>query len=209
MTYIIMAGGNYHTETPKQLREYGTGLTIIERTIKFLQLNGVEDIAISTNDERFEWLGLPILHHENNFGNGGHWLEAFYPMDEPCCYIFGDVFFSPQAIKTIVDTETKDIDFFASAPPFSEDYFKRWAEPFAFKVVDTKRFRKCVDHTIELAEQGIFRREPIAWELWQVIKQTPFNQIDYRNYIAINDYTTDFDTDEEFEVFKRRMGRDV
>ena len=205
MKYIIMCGGDYHTETPKQLREYGTGISILERTIKFLQLNGVEDIAISTNDPRFEWLGLPILHHENNFGNGGHWLEAFYPMTEPCCYIFGDVFFSPQAIKTIVDAETKDIDFFASAPPFHPDYFKRWAEPFAFKVVDMEKFRKCVNHTIELADQGVFRREPIAWELWQVIKHTTLNRIDYHNYTVINDYTTDFDTDAEFETFKRRM----
>lgn len=209
MKYIIMCGGDYHTEQPKQLREYGTGLTIIERTINFLQINGVEDIAISTNDPRFEWLGLPILHHKNNFGNGGHWLEAFYPMDEPCCYIFGDVFFSPEAIKTIVNTETNNVEFFASAPPFHPEYFKRWAEPFAFKVQAPDFFRMCINKTIKLAENGRFRREPIAWELWQVIKMTPLNHIDYTNYVAINDYTTDFDTDEEFEVFKRRMGRDV
>lgn len=205
MKYIIMCGGDYHTEQPKQLREYGTGLTILERTIKFLQLNGVEDIAISTNDPRFEWLGLPILHHENNFGRGGHWLEAFYPTDEPCCYIFGDVFFSPQAIKTIVETETMSVEFFASAPPFAPEYTKQWAEPYAFKVAKPDFFRHCINQTIQLAEQGRFNRDPIAWELWQVIKLTPLNRIDYRNYTVINDYTTDFDTDEEFNEFKRRV----
>ena len=209
MKYIIMCGGDYHTETPKQLREYGTGITIVERTIRFLQIAGVDDIAISTNDPRFEWLGLPILHHENNFGNGGHWLEAFYPMDEPCCYIFGDVFFSPQAIKTIVNTKTDSVEFFASAPPFSKDYFKEWAEPFAFKVVATDFFRMCINKTIELADQGRFNREPIAWELWQVIKLTALNHIDYTNYVAINDYTTDFDSEEEFREFKRRIRGNV
>ena len=202
MKYILMCGGDYHTETPKQLREYGTGLTIIERTIKFLQLNGVEDIAISTNDPRFEWLGLPILHHENNFGNGGHWLEAFYPMTEPCCYIFGDVFFSPQAIKTIVDAETKDIDFFASSPPFSASYIKSWAEPFAFKVSSPQKFRRCINTCKELARQGAFQREPIAWELWQVIKKTPLNVIDYANYHTINDYTCDVDRPEDLEKIR-------
>lgn len=205
MTYIIMAGGDYHTETPKQLFEYGTGITIIERTIRLLQNAGVDDIAISTNDERFEWLGLPILHHENNFGNGGHWLEAFYPMDEPCCYIFGDVFFSPEAIKTIVNAETNSVEFFASAPPFHPEYFKRWAEPFAFKVQTPDFFRMCVNHAIELADQGIFRREPIAWELWQVIKLTPFNQIRYDNYVAINDYTCDVDNESDLRNLRKML----
>lgn len=205
MKYIIMAGGNYHTEIPKQLLEYGTGITIIERTIMLLQNAGVDDIAISTNNKRFERLGLPILHHKNNFGNGGHWLEAFYPMDEPCCYIFGDVFFSPEAIKTIVNTETNSVEFFASAPPFHPKYIKHWAEPFAFKVQTPDFFRMCVNHAIELADQGIFRREPIAWELWQVIKLTPFNQIRYDNYIAINDYTCDVDNESDLRNLRRML----
>ena len=200
MKYILMCGGDYHTEEPRQLWQYGTGISIIERTIMLLQIAGVEDVSISTNDPKFERLGLPILHHKNDFGNGGHWLEAFYPMDEPCCYIFGDVFFSPQAIKKIVETDTDSVEFFASAPPFSPEYSKQWAEPFAFKVKDTDFFRACINKTIEMAD--IFKREPISWELWQVIKGTKPNEIDYTNYVAINDYTTDFDTEKELNSFK-------
>lgn len=200
MKYIIMCGGDYHTESPKQLRKV-LGMTLVERTITVLREMGVDDIAISSNDPRFEKFGVPVLHHENNFGNGGHWLEAFYPMDEPCCYLFGDVFYSPAAIWTIVETDTDDIEFFASAPPFAPCYIKRWAEPFAFKVVNTSRFRACVNVTIDHAENGHFNREPIAWELWQVIKGTRLNVIDYTNYTAINDYTTDFDTDDEYREF--------
>ena len=198
--YIIMCGGDYHTESPKQLREV-LGMTLVERTITLLRGMSVEDIAISSNDPRFEKFGVPVLHHENNFGNGGHWLEAFYPMDEPCCYLFGDVCYSHEAIRTIVETDTNDIEFFASAPPFAPCYIKRWAEPFAFKVEDTGLFRACINATIRLAESGMFNREPIAWELWQVIKGTRLNVIDYTNYTAINDYTTDFDTDDEYRDF--------
>lgn len=209
MKYILMCGGDYHTPIPKQLRTYGTGLTIIERTIRFLEMNGVEDIAISTNDERFEQFGLPIIHHFNTFGNGGHWLEGFCLGDFPCCYIFGDVFFSPMAIKKIVETETDDIEFFASAPPFSKDYIKSWAEPFAFKVNNPLKFRRCVNTCIQLANQGAFKRDPISWELWQVIKKTPLNEIDYTNYTVINDYTTDFDDTHEFIEFKNRMRGEI
>ena len=48
----------------------------------------------------------------------------------------------------------------------------------------------------------MFKRNPIAWELWQVIKNTPLNQIDYTNYVAINDYTCDIDSEEDIEKFK-------
>ena len=198
MKYIIMAGGNYHTDKPKQLREI-QGEPIIARTIRLLRNNGVEDIAISSNDPRFDSFGVPVLHHKNTFGDGGHWIEAFYPMDDPVCYMFGDVVFSDYAIKTIVEYQTDSIMFFASSPPFDRFYTKEWAEPFAFKVVDTKLFKESIGLTIYAAESGKFKREPIAWELWQVIKHTPLNTINYKNYRAINDFTCDCDNEEEYK----------
>lgn len=204
MKYIIMCGGDYHTDKPKQLFEIN-GEPIVKRTIRLLRENGIEDIAISSNDERFEKLGVPCLRNGfNTFGNGGYWIDGFYPTKEPVCYLFGDVFFSPEAIKTIVETETKDIEFFASAPPFAKEYIKQWAEPFAFKVVAVDFFRMCIDTTRKLAIAGRFNRDPIAWELWQVINLTPLNEIDYTNYVAINDYTTDFDNERELELFKEK-----
>ena len=198
MKYIIMCGGDYHTEIPKQLLEV-KGEPIVKRTIRLLRENGIEDIAISSNDSRFETFGVPVLHHENNFGNGGHWVDGFYPTKEPVCYIFGDVVFSPEAIKTIVGVKTKDIEFFASSLNFSAHYTKKWAEPYAFKVVATEFFRMCVDNVRKLADEGRFNREPIAWELWQVIKLTPLNHIDYQNYHAINDWTCDVDDPEDLK----------
>ena len=125
MIYIVMCGGTYG-EKPKQLLHV-KGECIVERTIRLLRKCGVEDIAISTNDDRFEWLGVPILKHENDFlcGKNEHkWLKAFYPSTTPVCYIFGDVYFSEEAIRKIVETETDSIMFFASAPPFAKEYMK-------------------------------------------------------------------------------------
>ena len=193
-----MCGGDYHTDIPKQLRDI-KGEPIVARTIRLLRENGVEDIAISSNDERFEGFGVPVFHHKNEFGNGGHWLEAFYPTNDPVCYIFGDVVFSENAIKEIVETDTDSIEFFASSLPFDERYFKRWAEPFAFKVRDTNLFQISISIAIFAAESGKFKREPIAWELWQVIKNTPYNDIDYTNYHTINDWTCDCDCEEDYQ----------
>lgn len=170
---------------------------LVERTIRLLKDNNISDIAISTNDDRYEEIGAPILHHDNPSGDGFIWLNGFYPTMEEVCYIYGDVLYSPNAIKTIVETETDDIMFFASAPPYSPLYTKKWAEPFAFKVVDAIRFLKCIAKAKELYIKGRFNRPPISWELWQVIKKTPLNYIDYTNYTAINDYTVDIDTAEQ------------
>ena len=196
-------------ETPRSLFRIN-GETLVRRTIRLLRKAGVTDIAISSTNPIYKKLRVPVLKHRNNYKpdkNGKYyWLKCFYPIDEPVCYIFGDVYFSPRAIKTIVNTETDDIEFFASAPPFSPEYTKPYAEPFAFKVVNTKRFRRCVNKAMRLQDEGAFDRMPIAWELWQVIKDTRLNYIDYNNYVAINDYTRDLDSPEEVEEFQRILG---
>jgi len=196
MLYIIMCGGDYlDWKIPRHFTEIN-GETLIDRTIRLLKENGVKDIAISSNNPLFEQFGIPVLKHENGYtADGvqitkGYWCECFYPADEPTCYIFGDVYFSPEAIKTIVETETNDIEFFASAPPFSKDYPKKWEEPFALKVANTEHLKSAVKWTIENADS--FYRKPIMWELWQVIKGTPLNVI-LHNYTAVNDYTCDID----------------
>jgi len=203
MKYIIMCGGQYQRwSTPRHLVKVN-GEVILERTIRLLRENGVEDIAISSNNPIFGVWGLPLLMHENSYNaNGydnftGYWCDAFYPTDEEVCYIFGDVYFSPEAIKTIVETDTDDIEFFASAPPFPPEYRKPWAEPFALKVKNTEHLKNAISLTKQYQDQGLFKRKPIMWELWQVIQATPLNQINYHNYTVINDYTCDIDYPEE------------
>ena len=206
--YIIMCGGDYKNfSKPKQLIEIG-GEPIVARTIRLLREHGINDIAISSNNPAFDGFGIPVLKHDNHYDVYGYnnvrgtWVDAFYPMDTPVCYLMGDVVYSDDAINTIVTTCTDDIEFFASAPPFSPQFLKESAEPFGFKVFNTKRFRECIEKAKVLEEKKKFKRHPIAWELWQVIKGTPINKIDYTNYVAINDYTCDIDYESEVEMIR-------
>ena len=202
MKYIIMAGTNgAGWDEPRQLVKIGNE-RLIDRTIRLLREAGVDDICISSNDRAFTSCCVPILHHENK----DLWINGFYPMTEPVCYIMGDVFFSPEAIKSIVDTPTDSIEFFASSPPFSSKYIKEWAEPFAFKVENPMEFICRLRETKGLWLEGRFVRRPISWELWQVIKKTPLNIIDYTNYVAINDYTCDIDTPEDAKRIRSILG---
>ena len=205
-----MCGGTYEEwETPKHMTPV-RGEPIVARTIRLLRENGIEDIAISSNNLDFGKFGVPVISHHNPYTlrpaeetADTPWLDAFCPMTEPVCYIFGDVVFSPNAIKTIVETDTDSIEFFASAKPLPAIYPKRWAEPFAFKVKDTSRFFKAIKDTNKFDKQGLFKRQPIAWELWQVIKETPLNKVVYDNYTVINDYTCDIDEPEDIAYFDR------
>ena len=111
MKYIIMCGGNYDNfQIPKQL-SIVNGETLLERTIRLLKENGIEDYYISSNNPIFESYGR-VLHHENTYkyDNGkiyGYWVDAYYPLDEPCVYLHGDVYYSEDAIKKIINLNPK------------------------------------------------------------------------------------------------------
>lgn len=211
MKYIIMCGGEYPKwETPRQLLKIN-GETIVERTIRLLRENGIEDIAISSNNDVFERFGVPVLRHTNGYKGiqynvcEGIWCDAFYPTNEPTCYLFGDVVYSPKAIKTIVEYETDDIMFFGSSHPFAPEYPKWYIEPFCFKVQNTEHLHKAVEDVKRLYREGRFGRQPIAWEVWNVISRGAdgdVNYIDERSYVGINDYTCDIDAPNETDMLK-------
>lgn len=207
MKYIIMCGGEYSGwKEPRQLIKFKDE-PLVARTIRLLRQAGAENIFISSLDPRFDDFGVPRLIHENTYHTmptpRGSWVEAFYPTTEPACYLMGDVLFSPNAIKTIVDDDVSSVMFYASAPPFNWSYIKPHAEPFAFKVVDQKRFRAAISFVIANEHTGIFSRRPIAWELWQVLNGENVRDINFGNYIKINDYTCDLDYESDIARLER------
>lgn len=213
MQYIIMCGGDYKVwDAPKQLIEIN-GEPIVARTMRLLRAAGVTDIAISSNSDSFDAFGVPVLRHENNYfarrynDCEGQWCNCFYMTDEPTCYIFGDVIFSPAAIQTIVDTETDDIMLFGSKSPFAPEYPKPYIEPFAFKVQDPDLLRWTVKEVKRLDSVGAFYRKPIAWEFWNVAKGGDPNVIN-QGYVAINDYTCDIDNPDEIEFVMQHIPKE-
>ena len=207
MKYIIMCGGKYNDlEYPKWLSlVYGEKL--IDRTIRLLKEKGIKDIYLSGNSSYFResYKGCKLLEHENNFEieNGkkikGYWLEAFYPSDEPVTYLYGDVYYSEEAIMKIVDIDTKGILMYGSKNIKENPYyFKEWEEPFAFKVKDQHHFRVAIEICKMLCDDNKTDREPISWELYRVLNNYDINtHIIGDNYIAIDDYTTDIDSLED------------
>lgn len=205
-----MCGGSYKVwDKPKHLTEIN-GEPIVARTIRLLKEAGIKDIAISSNNDVFKQFGVPVLKHRNEYyvvrhnDYQGYWCDGFYPMDNPCCYLFGDVVFSPEAIKTIIEYETDDIMLFGSKQPFSDDYPKWYIEPFGFKVANQKHLHHAIEEVKRIDREGGFNRKPIAWETWNVICGTDPNEIN-QSYVAINDYTCDIDGPEEINKVQSRI----
>ena len=213
--YIIMCGGDYKKwQTPRQLTKF-YGESLVERTIRLLRECGVQDISISSNNPVFEQFGVPVLKHDNLYiANGignvqGDWFNAFYPTDEPTCYIFGDVLFSKNAIRKIVETKVDDIELFGSQQPFHELYIKTHVEPFALKVMNTDHLKQAIKKTREMDQKHLFWRKPIVWELFTVIKNAPLQKtLDQytTDYTVINDYTCDIDNEQDIKSLKERIG---
>ena len=123
MKYIIMCGGNYKDkfETPKPLLKVN-GEILVERTIRLLKENGIDDIGISTNNPAFNYLDVEILTHRNNYTHDNperhnkskySWLNAYYPIDEPACYLPSDTSLTQKNIVSLISVSI--IFFIASS----------------------------------------------------------------------------------------------
>lgn len=220
MWYVIMCGGNYEFQKPLVKIN---GETLVERTIRLLRENNIKNIYISSNNPEYEKFGVPILKHENNYiheTNEGSWLNAYYPTNEPCCYLHGDVFFSNDAIKQIIESSVKDALFICTFDGSDRQYKRNpmntcGREPFGYKVVNQKKFRKAIDDL--KAMQNDFIIKPFSWHVYRYLnglplkqKATKFTQINnifntQGEKLLINDYTRDIDTKEQIKILENNL----
>lgn len=204
--YVILANSNDKTfDIPRQLVEIN-GERLIERTIRLLKENGVENIIITAKDERFDGLGAERYNPVNSdydYNRGiGYWLNAFpfELIDEPVCFIWGDVYFSEKAIQEIVELESKEDLFFCTYKNETEKYIKKHDEPLAYKVMNCDRFKEHISKVKRLKDEGKCCREPIIWEVYRSIHNQDINtHIMTTDFIAINDESCDIDSQSDIE----------
>lgn len=212
MDYIIMCGGFYEDfEEPKAMSIIN-GERLVERTIRLLRCNGINNIYISTNNECFNYLGVPILNGKNTYEVRdkkihGYWLDAYFPRDNNCIYLHGDVYYSENAIKKIIDYNAKENTFIGNAIARNKEH-KNWGEPFGWIVVNQDEFRKGIEKTKKLQDDGLLERGyAISWELYRVLNGlNPNIQVIYDNtYLCIDDETSDIDVPFQIEEMNERI----
>ena len=211
MKYVIMCGGYYQNfkETPKQLSVVN-GERIVDRTIRLLKENGIEEenIYISSNNPIFDTCGVKRLEHHNSYRYDndtltGYWLDAFYPYFEEntkVTYVFGDVYFTESAIKTIVNYKTSKNVLFGTSIAKIEAH-ENWGEPFAYVVNDYKTFMNGIENVKRLQDEGKTNRVALVWELYRYLNELDINiqQVLDDTYICIDDGTIDIDDPEQID----------
>ena len=214
MRIIIMCGGEYDEfETPKALSVI-QGEPLVMRTIRLLVNNNIplEEIYISSNNPTFDECGVMRLEHPNSYKveNGkikGYWLDAYYPTEEPVIYLHGDVYYTEDAIKKILNLNPKVNTFIGNAIAKNKEHHN-WGEPFGWIVVNQKEFREGIEKTKQLQdEEKLERGYAISWELYRVLNNLDPNKqyILDETYLTIDDETIDIDAPWQIEELNNKL----
>ena len=209
---IIMCGGVYDNFKQHKALTKINGERLVDRTIRLLKENNVEDIYVSATDPNF--IDYKVLKHENTYKyeNGkvkGYWVDAYYPTDKPCIYLHGDVYYTEDAIKKIVNLNPKINTMIGNQWALNENHDKV-GEPFGWIIVDQKKFRDAINECKRLQDEGkIDRGYAISWELYEVLTGRDVNDfiITEDTYLSINDETIDIDYPEQIKSLNNKLKR--
>lgn len=194
--YIIMCAGkgtrwNDYLGVPKHLVTIN-GETLLGRTTRLLKQFGITDYLITTRQpELYKPYGTCVPQQYNDCE-----IDRFDEkyVDGPVCYLYGDVYYTEEALQTIINTPVNDILFFGHA-----------MEIFAIKIKDLDLFFSHKKRVKKLYMAHKINR-CIGWEIYRSLHKIPWDQhiINYR-YVYILDGTDDIDYPHEYEAFKERL----
>lgn len=113
------------------------------------------------------------------------------------CYIYGDVYYTEDAIKTIVTGGRIGVHFFGSN-----------FEIFAIKISTNIEIEHFLQHKHKVKELYLNNEinRCIGWEIYRSLHEIPFDEhVITDDYTRILDGTDDIDFPEDYENFKTRM----
>ena len=208
MQVIIMCGGEYKDFKQHKALSVIKGEVLVEHTIRLLEENGIKDWYISATDPSFEKYGN-ILKHKNSFkaeGNDkciGYWVDAYYPVSKPTIYLHGDVYYTDEAIKKILNLNPTKNTFIGNKYALNEEH-KKVGEPFGWIIVEPNKFFTAIEETKRLQDEGkVERGIAISWELYEVLNGYNVNDfiIDKETYLVL-DNVFDIDAPWQIEHYK-------
>ena len=117
MKYVVMADGkgtrwNNYMNIPKHLVKVD-GETIIGRTVRLLnEYDDSAEVIVTSHDPRYEFEGATRYEPINNV------LEidrfTYELIENNMCFLYGDTYYTEDAIKSIVNTKTDELLFFGN-----------------------------------------------------------------------------------------------
>ena len=189
MRYVIMADGkgnrwNNHNDIPKHFITFG-GETLLARTVRLLKERDAQaEVYITSHDKRYEVEGA--IRHEplNNVLEIDRFTEEL--IDEPMCFLYGDTFYSDEAMDIIINTPAEELLFFGNERSI-----------VAIMIKNKEVFRHHVQNVRELFLAGKITSCK-GWQVYQSYVGLPYGEKKMdRNYIFIKDETRDFNSPED------------
>lgn len=195
MRFVIMADGkgtrwDNYKGIPKHLAEVN-GEPIIGRTVRLLNelTCGDSEIIITSHDARYEFKGS--RRHEPIANNLEIDRFTWELIEDDICFLYGDTYYTEEALGRILDTETEDMVFFGNTKSI-----------VAVKVKDAAKFASHVDRVRQLYIEGKIDR-CVGWQVYQSVTGQDFatKAVPADKFIVLDNKTTDFNTPEEYKKF--------
>lgn len=191
MKYVIMADGkgsrwDNHLGIPKHLAKIG-GEPLIARTVRLLNELAAGEVIVTSHDSRYEFPGSRRYEPLNNKLEIDRFTTEL--IDDDTCFLYGDTYYTENAMKTIMRTETDDLCFFGNVKSI-----------VAVKVKNGEIFSHHVDRVRQLYLDGEIDKCK-GWQVYQSFTGQNMNESPKPDakFVILDEKTTDINTPEEYE----------
>lgn len=227
--FILMAGlatrWNNYQGVAKHFAPVHTFGPTIKRTIALLnqyaptQVN-IKGVVKDTNDDLYKTLGIELVEANLNpqWGDADKFIssEQYWNSNNVTIFIWGDVFLTDKAVKTIYDEAINPKDSWWIVSRFDGNPFTGsvGGENFAHIVQPDgiEHYRNSVYRTAELYKSGVISRSG-GWEVYKALKGLPDEEIlvwwdkpggscknpKLGNFTEIIDGSEDFDSPKDWD----------
>lgn len=173
---------------PKHLAEVN-GEPILGRTVRLLnEMTGdASEIIVTSHDERYEFAGSRRHEPIDNKLEIDRFTKEL--IAEDTCFLYGDTYYTEEALATIINTDTADVLFFGNTKSI-----------VAVKIKDSKLFEHHVQTVKDMYLAGKIDR-CVGWQVYQSVTGQDFAQkaVPADKFILLGKETIDFNTPEEYK----------
>lgn len=177
---------NNYMNIPKHLIKVD-GETIIGRVVRLLnKYDSAANVIVTSHDPRYEFDGATRYEPINNL------LEidrfTYELIEDNMCFLYGDTYYTEDAIKSIIDSKADDLLFFGNDKSI-----------VAIKVIDSKLFKRNIDRVKQLYLDGKINSCK-GWQVYQSYQNLEFDKKSIADkFVVVDNKTIDYNTPEEYE----------
>ncbi len=194
MKYVIMADGkgsrwNNFMGHGKHEISIG-GETLLERTVRLVHLyDGSAEVIITSHNANINIEGAVRYEPENNVLEVDRFTAEL--IGDDMCFLYGDVYYSEDAIRTVVENAGRDKLLFVGSEK----------SICAVLVKDGELFRSCYEGVRNMYLNGEIS-ECKGWQVYHMYAGLPLESREIgAGYLVVDSFTRDFNSPQDYMEF--------